>query len=125
MESKEGRTVKQKVILNLHNPDNLSQFIQEFAEVTLDRDMNKIDAAEELKAIQENFRDFSARYNANPRNVHPDLNEAELRSLEHVNPDTNFDEEDFTSITNTRSRQGKSSGRRKPSQGSQSGFRLE
>ena len=95
MESKEGRTVKQKVILELHNPDNLSQFIQEFAQVTLDRDTNKTDAAEELKTIQENFRDFMARCNANPRNVHPDLNETELTSLAHVNPDTNFDEEEF------------------------------
>ena len=68
---------------------------KEFAEVTLDRDMNKTDAAEELKTIQENFRDFMARYNANPRNVHPELNETELRSLAHVNPDTNFDEEEF------------------------------
>ena len=56
--------------------------------------MTKIDAAEELKTIQENFRDFMTRYNADPRNVHPDLNETELRSLAHVNPDTNLDEEE-------------------------------
>ena len=55
MESQQ-KTVKQKVILELHNPDNLSEFIQEFAEVTLDRDMNKTDAAEELKTIQENSK---------------------------------------------------------------------
>ena len=84
-----------KVILELHNPDNLSRFIQKFAEVTLDRDMTKIGAAEELKTIQENFREFMPRYNVNPRNVHPDVNETEQRSLAHVNPDANFDEEEF------------------------------
>ena len=77
----EERTVKQKLILELHNPDNLSRFIQKFAEVTLDQDMNKIDAAEELKKNQENLRDFMARYNANPRNVYPEFNETEQRSL--------------------------------------------
>ena len=51
--------------------------------------------SEELKTNQDKFRDFMARYNANSRNVYPDLNETELRSLAHVNPDANFDEEEF------------------------------
>ena len=42
---KKRKEEKQKVTLEPHNPDNLSRFIQEFAEVILGRDMNKIYAA--------------------------------------------------------------------------------
>lgn len=44
------------------------------------------------KLTKEIFQTFMQRYQTNPKEVHPDLNECELESLAHVNPDTNIDE---------------------------------
>ena len=57
--------------------------------------MTKIDAAAEFLDIQQSFTAFMERCTEDPRKVHPDLTDCELRSLAHVNPDENIEDEEF------------------------------
>ena len=74
------------------NPDNLAEFNEQFQQVYLDRDMSKTEAEEELKITKASFKDFMQRYDQDPQNVHKDLNQCEIDSLKHVDPDAHVDE---------------------------------
>ena len=87
--------VKVKVIVEPPNPASLTEFNHEFQEIYLDRDMSKADAAKELVEIQQAFTEFMERYHKDPTNVHKDLTDCELRSLAHVNPDENIEDDEF------------------------------
>ena len=92
MKTTDDRSVKSKVTVELLNPDNLAEFNQDFKNVNLDRDMSKPEAAE----IRKQFEQFMERYYADPSNVHPELNDCELRSLAHVDPGMNIKEHEFS-----------------------------
>ena len=62
---------------------------------TFDPDMRITEAEEELKNIKESFKDFMRRYEQDPQNVHQDLNQSEIDSLKHVDPDVHVEEEVF------------------------------
>ena len=97
MSTKADRSVKVKVkvIVEPPNPANLTELNQEFQEIYLDRDMSKADAARELVDIQQSFTKFMERYHKDPTNAHKDLTDCELRSLAHVNPDENIEDDEF------------------------------
>ena len=95
MKKAADRSVKVKVIVEPPNPANLTEFNREFQEICLGRDMTKVDAAAEFVEIQQSFTAFMERCNKDPRNVHPDLTDCELRSLARVNPDENIEDEEF------------------------------
>ena len=58
MEPSGERSVKPKVIVEYHNPENLEEFIQELKGTYLEIDMNKKDAEEELAGIKEELKRF-------------------------------------------------------------------
>ena len=87
--------VKVKVIVEPPNPATVTEFNQEFQDIYLDREMSKADAATELVETQQSFTEFMERYHTDPTKVHKDLTECELRSLAHVNPDENIEDDEF------------------------------
>ena len=97
MSTREDRSVKvkAKVIVEPPNQANVAEVNQEFQDIYLDREMSKADAAKELDDIKQAFTDFMERYRMDPKKTHKDLTECELRSLAHVNPDENLDEDEF------------------------------
>ena len=86
------RIVKRRVTMEHINPDNLAEFNEEFQKVYLDRDMSKTEAEEELKTTKESDKDFTQKHEQDP---HPDLNQCEIDSLKHVDPDAHVEEEAF------------------------------
>ena len=95
MEPSGERSVKPKVIVEYHNPENLDEFIQELKGTYLDTDMNKKGAEEELEETKATVSRFVNKFNKNPRRAHPNLTECERASLAHVDPDVNLGEEEF------------------------------
>ena len=97
MNTREDRSVKVKVKVTVEppNPANVAEFNQEFQDIYLDREMSKADAAKELAEIQQSFTAFMERYHTDPKKTHSGLTDCELRSLAHVNPDENLDEDEF------------------------------
>ena len=59
--------------------------------------MTKIKAAAAFVEIRQSFAAFMERYTEDPRKVRPDLTDCELRSLAHVNPDENIEDEELLS----------------------------
>ena len=68
---------------------------QEFQDIYLDREMSKSDAAKELDDIKQSFTEFMERYHMDPKKAHKNLTDCELRSLAHVNPDENIEDDEF------------------------------
>ena len=95
MEPSGQRSVKPKVTMEYHNPENLDEFIQELKEIYLKIEMSKKDAEEELVETKRNFIRFMEKYNKDPKGAHPKLTECERASLAHVDPDVNLEEEEF------------------------------
>ena len=89
------RSVKPKVTMEYHNPENLEKFIKELKIIYLEMDMTKKDAEEELKETKRNFTRFMEKYDRDPKRAHPDLTECERASLAQVDPDVNLEEEEF------------------------------
>ena len=87
--------VKVKVIVEPPNQANVAEFNQEFQDIYLDREMSKANAAKELDEIKQAFTEFMERYHKDPKKAHKDLTDCELRSLAHVNPDKNIEEDEF------------------------------
>ena len=87
--------VKVKVIVEPTSPANVTEVNQEFQDIYLDREMSKADAAKELAEIQQSFTEFMERYHTDPKKAHKDLTDCELRSLAHVNPDENIEDDEF------------------------------
>ena len=71
------------------NPANVTEFNQEFQDTYLDREMSKADAAKQL------FTMFMERYRTDPKKAHKGLTDCEMRSLAHVNPDENIEDDEF------------------------------
>ena len=95
MEPSGERSVKPKVTMEYHNPENLDEFIKELKEIYLEIEMNKKDAEEELVETKRNFIRFMEKYNKDPKGAHPKLTECKRASLAHVNPNVNLEEEEF------------------------------
>ena len=93
MSTREDRSVKVKVKVIVEPPNhaNVAEFNQKLQDICLDRDMS----AKEFDEIKQAFTDFMERYRVDPKKTHKDLTECELRSLAHVNPDENLDEDEF------------------------------
>ena len=95
MEPSGERSVKPKVTMEYHTPENLDEFIQELKEIYLKIVMSKKDAEEELVETKRNLIRFMEKYNKDPKGAHPTLTECERASLAHVDPDVNLEEEEF------------------------------
>ena len=95
MERSGERSVKPKVTMEYHNPENLEEFIKKFKEIHLEIDMNKKDAKEELQETKKNFIRFMEKYNRDPKRAHPELTECKRASLAHVAPGVDLKEEEF------------------------------
>ena len=87
MEPSGERSVKPKVTMEYHNPENLDEFIQELNQIYLKIEMSKKDAEEEL--VETKIR-FMEKYNKGPKGAHPKLTECKRASLAHVDPDVNL-----------------------------------
>ena len=66
MEPSGERSVKPKVTMEYHNPENLDEFIQELKEIYLKIEMSKKDAEEELVETKKNLIRFMEKYRSHP-----------------------------------------------------------
>ena len=73
--------VKVKVIVEPPNQANVAAFNPEFQD--------------QLDEIKQAFTEFMERYHMDPKKAHKDLTDCELRSLAHVNPDENIEDDEF------------------------------
>ena len=84
MEPSGERSVKPKVTMEYHNPENLDEFIQELKEIYLKIEMSKKDAEEELVETKRNFIRFMEKYDKDPKGAHPKLTECKRASLASI-----------------------------------------
>ena len=98
MEPSGERSVKPRVIVEYHNPENIDEFIQELKGTYLDTDMNKKDAKEELEETKATLSRFMNKFNKNPRKAHPNLTECERAHWHMSIPTSILEKKNSTSL---------------------------
>ena len=95
MQATEDQSIVPKVKTEPFNTEDIVEFNKEFRKVYLSRSMSKEGAAEEFEVIRNQFQLFMETYEEDPETLRKKMSACEFRSLAHVNPDTNYSNDEF------------------------------